>query len=134
MPVTESALLERPLYGMKITLATRSKSMTERLSLLVFDLPEELLYTLTLKSENGNTPQQQLSQEKLQSKRIEGPTFEDGFPPKATSCNLCGLNFVNLQEQRNHVKSDLHNYNLKQRIRGLQTVSELEFERLIGGE
>ena len=102
--------------------------------MLVFDLPEELLYTLTLKSENSITPQQQLLQEKTQSKPIESPPFEDGFPAKATSCNLCGLNFASLQEQRNHVKSDLHNYNLKQRMRGLQPVSEPVFERLIGGQ
>jgi len=98
--------------------------------MLVFDLPEELLYSLTLKSENIITPQQQL----LQSKAIESPSLEDGSPAKATSCNLCGLHFANLQEQRNHVKSDLHNYNLKQKMRGLQPVSEPEFERLIGGQ
>jgi hypothetical protein len=102
--------------------------------MLVFDLPEELLYTLTLKSENSITPQQQLLQEKIQSKPIESPPPEDGSPAKVISCNLCGLHFANLQEQRNHVKSDLHKYNLKQKMRGLQLVSEQEFERLIGGQ
>ena len=100
--------------------------------LIVFDLPEELLYTLTLKSENSITPQQQLPRD--EKKSVESPTFEDGSPAKATACSLCSLNFASLQEQRNHVKSDLHNYNLKQRMRGLQPVSELEFERLIGGK
>jgi hypothetical protein len=38
-----------------------------------------------------------------------------------------------LEEQRNHVRSDLHNYNLKQKMRGLPSVGEAEFERLIGG-
>ena len=102
--------------------------------MLVFDLPEELLYTLALKVEVGVPPQQQLPQEKTPSKPAESSPLEDGSPAKATSCNLCGLNFANVQEQRNHVKSDLHNYNLKQRIRGLRPVSEADFERLIGGQ
>jgi hypothetical protein len=35
-------------------------------------------------------------------------------------------------EQRNHVRSDLHGYNLKQRIKGQEAVGEAEFEKLIG--
>lgn len=36
-------------------------------------------------------------------------------------------------EQRGHLKSDLHHYNLKQKLRGRTPVSEVEFEKLIGG-
>lgn len=35
-------------------------------------------------------------------------------------------------DQRSHQKSDLHNYNLKQKLRGLKPVSEVDFEKLIG--
>lgn len=35
-------------------------------------------------------------------------------------------------DQRGHLKSDLHNYNLKQKLRGKKPVSETEFEKLIG--
>lgn len=35
-------------------------------------------------------------------------------------------------EQRNHVRSDLHGYNLKQKIKGLKPVGEADFEKLIG--
>ena len=48
------------------------------------------------------------------------------------SCNLCGLAFSDLQEQRSHVRSDLHGYNLKQKLRGKKPVTEAEFERLVG--
>lgn len=51
----------------------------------------------------------------------------------ATSCSLCGLTFSSLQEQRNHVRSDLHGYNLKQRLKGLSPVGEADFARLVGG-
>lgn len=35
-------------------------------------------------------------------------------------------------DQRGHQKSDLHHYNLKQKLRGQKPVSEVEFEKLIG--
>lgn len=49
----------------------------------------------------------------------------------STTCQLCGTLFPSVQEQRLHVKSDWHNYNLKQKLRGAQSVSENDFERLI---
>lgn len=48
------------------------------------------------------------------------------------SCSLCGLTFTTLQDQRGHLKSDFHHYNLKQKLRGRDAVSESEFEKLIG--
>ena len=48
------------------------------------------------------------------------------------TCSLCGLTFSSLLEQRSHLKSDLHHYNLKQRMRNLKPVSEAEFEKLVG--
>ena len=49
----------------------------------------------------------------------------------STTCQLCRVSFPNVQEQRLHVKSDWHNYNLKQKIRGAQCTSESEFEKLV---
>lgn len=37
----------------------------------------------------------------------------------------------NVQEQRRHVKSDWHGYNLKQKLRGAPSVTENEFEKLV---
>lgn len=39
---------------------------------------------------------------------------------------------MSLQDQRSHLKSDFHNYNLKQKMRNRTPVSEVEFEKLIG--
>lgn len=44
---------------------------------------------------------------------------------------MCGLTFTNVLDQRGHLKSDLHNYNLKQKLRGKKPVTETEFEKLI---
>ena len=49
----------------------------------------------------------------------------------STTCQLCRTFFPNVQEQRLHVKSDWHKYNLKQKIRGAQSVTESEFEKLV---
>ena len=49
------------------------------------------------------------------------------------ACSLCGVSFPTVEDQRSHIKSDLHGYNLKQRIRGANPASEADFEKLIGG-
>lgn len=48
------------------------------------------------------------------------------------ACSLCSLAFTTVLDQRGHQKSDLHHYNLKQKLRGQKPVSEAEFEKLIG--
>ncbi|KAF2686229.1 hypothetical protein K458DRAFT_476777 [Lentithecium fluviatile CBS 122367] len=106
-------LLQRPLY--------------------VFDLPEELLSTITLKNRNDRPTQETPSRpDTPASDSAERLESEDGGPAKATSCNLCGLGFASVAEQRNHVRSDLHGYNLKQKIKGQKPVGEADFEKLIG--
>lgn len=49
----------------------------------------------------------------------------------ATSCLLCSASFSNVPEQRQHVKSDWHGYNLKQKLGGRSPVTEHEFEKLV---
>ena len=41
--------------------------------------------------------------------------------------------FASVADQRDHVRSDWHRYNVKQKIKGSNAVNEAEFERLIGG-
>ncbi|KAF2852601.1 hypothetical protein T440DRAFT_477524 [Plenodomus tracheiphilus IPT5] len=105
-------LLQRPLY--------------------VFDLPQELLATLTLKDQSER-PALETPPHLGESKHefLEKTEGQEG-PAKATSCHLCGLNFTSLEDQRSHVRSDLHGYNLKQKIKGAKPVGEADFEKLIG--
>ena len=49
----------------------------------------------------------------------------------ATSCLLCSASFSNVLEQRQHVKSDWHGYNLKQKLGGRSPVTEHDFEKLV---
>ncbi|CAH1790093.1 unnamed protein product [Owenia fusiformis] len=48
------------------------------------------------------------------------------------SCSMCAVNFDTREEQVNHYKSDWHRFNLKQRIKGLVSVSEEMFENIAG--
>lgn len=98
-----------------------------------FDLPSEFLATLQL---TRTSPQE--STEAEPPAEAKGTDSAHQFHPDdaptsklATSCLLCSASFSVVHEQRRHVKSDWHNYNLKQKLRGGDSVSEAEFEKLI---
>ncbi|ODH51653.1 hypothetical protein GX48_02118 [Paracoccidioides brasiliensis] len=100
-------LLKRPLY--------------------VFDLPEELLASLSLKNTSVQTPIPLIQTERpklLQAEKEVGVA-------SVTSCSLCQASFQNFQEQKEHVKSDHHRYNLKSRLRGTPVLNEAEFHAAI---
>nr|POE59317.1 vms1 like [Quercus suber] len=98
---------------------------------IVFDLPEELLYTLQLKSES--TASAETSSLHLNESAPNGDGAQvDTATKSATSCALCSLNFPTVVEQRQHVRSDLHGFNIKQKLRAQKPVTESEFERLVG--
>ena len=91
----------------------------------VFDLPEELLYTLELKAQSSAAIQPDPSTTSTDTNGvIQRPETPEGAPAPATACALCSMSFATVQEQRGHVRSDLHGYNLKQKMRGLRPVDE----------
>ncbi|KAF2235762.1 hypothetical protein EV356DRAFT_483172 [Viridothelium virens] len=105
-----------------------------RRPLYVFDLPEEILATIQPKAEHTSASSQEESKEIPSYSSVNEISQSGDTQPSttsATSCSLCGLRFANLQEQRSHVRSDLHGYNLKLKARGLMPVSETDFERFI---
>lgn len=104
----------------------------QALTFAVFDLPEELLSSITLKKQSDRPVQEALPTISTPAPESSETSESNDGPTKATSCNLCGLSFPSVEEQRNHVRSDLHGYNLKQKIKGLKPVGEADFEKLIG--
>ncbi|CAK4030692.1 ankyrin repeat and zinc finger domain-containing [Lecanosticta acicola] len=108
----QNKLLQRPLY--------------------IFDLPEEILYTLQLNTQPVAALEPETISPQPPTPPVNGEDNQDGGPSPATSCNLCRLTFPSLLEQRSHVRSDLHGYNIKQKMRGKKAVDEAEFERLVG--
>ncbi|EXJ72417.1 uncharacterized protein A1O5_04921 [Cladophialophora psammophila CBS 110553] len=104
-----------------------------RRPLYVYDLPPELLFTFTLAG--GEQPQAQAQAQESPCEAIppsrQASLSEDGIAT-STSCALCKVVFDNVQDQRLHVKSDFHRYNLKQSIKGISPVDESTFTRMIG--
>lgn len=91
----------------------------------VYDLPAEVLTTLSLKPDAAIPDQ---SPPSPPSKDTPGSDLVG-----SQACSLCGLTFSTVLDQRSHQKSDWHHYNLKQKLRGAKPVTEQEFEKLIGG-
>ncbi|CAJ2504054.1 Uu.00g114480.m01.CDS01 [Anthostomella pinea] len=112
-------LLKRPLY--------------------VYDLPPEVLSTLTLQEDAAESERQEVdtpapspipSSNDHPSRSSSSDSLRASVGSQA--CSLCGQSFASVQDQRGHLKSDWHHYNLKQKLRGRAAVSEAEFEKLIG--
>ncbi|KAJ5104842.1 hypothetical protein NUU61_002189 [Penicillium alfredii] len=101
-------LLKRPLY--------------------VYDLPPELLATLAPKTTN------QVPAEPDSEPTPEDPesTVQELAIANSTSCSLCKVPYQNVQEQRSHVRSDHHRYNLKAQLRGNATLDEVQFSKAVG--
>lgn len=97
---------------------------------LVFDLPTELLVTLTSKTNEQQTP--------IPTSEVEPDSRPDQLENKneavtsTTSCSMCQVSFHGVEEQREHVRSDHHRYNLKCRMRGTAPLNEEAFAKLVG--
>ncbi|QPC70112.1 hypothetical protein HYE68_000864 [Fusarium pseudograminearum] len=108
MAKTNEDLLRRPLY--------------------LYDLPVNVLDTLVLKDDAN--AEDIAAAESAASSLTESSSDSNLVGTQA--CSLCGLTFTTVIDQRGHLKSDLHHYNLKQKLRGQNPVSEAEFEKLVG--
>ncbi|KAE8349830.1 hypothetical protein BDV28DRAFT_140395 [Aspergillus coremiiformis] len=107
-PIAEE-LLKRPLY--------------------VYDLPQELLATLSAKSEDHAIPAPDNAI--ITPEKPEEDAQELAIAT-STSCALCNVSFLNVQEQRDHVRSDHHRYNVKAQLRGNPTLNEAQFNKAVG--
>lgn len=92
-------------------------------------MPEELLYSLTLRSDNLAPETRDRASETTPAAASESTA--DGIS-KSTTCTLCDVVSQNVQDQRTHVRSDFHRYNLKLRLRGVKPVDEATFIKLVG--
>ncbi|CAM1502215.1 Fc.00g041990.m01.CDS01 [Cosmosporella sp. VM-42] len=99
-----------------------------RRPLYVFDLPPEVLDTLALKTDAAEDA---VVEPETSSPEQSSNASSDNLVG-SQACSLCSLAFATLVDQRSHLKSDLHHYNLKQKLRGQKPVSEADFEKLIG--
>ncbi|KXJ93953.1 hypothetical protein Micbo1qcDRAFT_193259 [Microdochium bolleyi] len=113
MPPKQADVLKRPLY--------------------LYDLPPEVLNSLTPRQEDdADVIVPAPTSPETSSGDVQGASNEADGPVGSQACSICRLSFINVQDQRSHLRSDLHHYNLKQKLRGQAPVTEAEFEKLIG--
>ncbi|KAJ6485897.1 hypothetical protein C8R45DRAFT_903736 [Mycena sanguinolenta] len=91
----------------------------------IYSLPIELLDTLTPRNLIGGVPR---------PRSPSPPPVASASTVGSRACNVCnGVAFADVEEQRAHFRSDWHRYNVKTRLGGGQSVSELEFSKLVDG-
>ena len=95
----------------------------------MYDLPRELLSTLTTKFDNQPIPVENATNPIPEDTEVG---VLDHAVATTTSCALCKVSYLNVQEQRIHVRSDHHRYNLKAQLRGGSLFDELQFAKAIG--
>ncbi|KAF7927443.1 uncharacterized protein EAE97_010118 [Botrytis byssoidea] len=110
----------------------RKEDITRR-PLYVYDLPQDILSTLARK-DDSNDSSDDTYQADTNSPTDTAERIIQTKPGDvgSKSCSLCGVTFYTVEDQKSHVRSDFHNYNLKQKIRGAKAVTEIEFEKLVG--
>ncbi|KAH9004696.1 hypothetical protein EDB86DRAFT_2884990 [Lactarius hatsudake] len=95
-------------------------------SIHAFSLPPELLQNITLRSYSSQKDTSIPDKEDLSSQPQTAPISG------ARACNVClGVTFLDVEEQRTHFRSDWHRYNVKIRLRGGNSVSEVDFAKLV---
>jgi len=104
-----------------------------RRPLYLYDLPPEVLNSLSLRPDAGQTTQLEPAAPSPLPPRSQSPAIpsSDSSAVGSQSCSLCSLAFATVQEQKDHLKTDLHHYNLKQKLNGLNPVTETQFEKLV---
>lgn len=95
----------------------------------MYDLPQELLATLSVKNEVQ--PVNVQNDAETAPNEPEELALEHSIA-STTSCALCKVSYLNVQEQRDHARSDHHRYNLKAQLRGNPTLDETQFTKAVG--
>ncbi|KAL1860155.1 hypothetical protein Plec18167_004269 [Paecilomyces lecythidis] len=97
--------------------------------LYVYELPHELLSTLTTRDGDQQTL---LPADTASTPQVSEQSDKENGVSTSTSCALCQVALPSVQEQRDHARSDHHRYNLKAQLRGNRPLSEEEFNKAIG--
>jgi len=108
----------------------------------LFALPTPLLETLTPRNDILSRDLTKSSQPttdgrdtaKIGEPSSKDPTIASTSATSGRSCNVCqGASFANVDDQRNHFRSDWHRYNVKLRLNGKDAVVESQFTQLVEG-
>src|SRR5205814_7184319 len=94
--------------------------------LFICSLPTELLNTIILKDDATS------SIEDASATTATRPELESA--PGTAGCVTCNITaFTGVSQQRDHVRSDLHKFNLKRKLAGQNVVNADEFDKMLDG-
>ena len=107
----------------------------------LFALPKSLLETLTPRDDISSRDLIQQPQPAVDgdntAKIVESSpdtTTRSTSETSGRSCNVCQeTSFANVDDQRNHFRSDWHRYNVKLRLNGKDAIAENKFAQLVEG-
>jgi hypothetical protein len=95
--------------------------------LFIYSLPPELLNTLTLKGDAHPL-------EEDAPTTANGSELETAAAAGSAGCTTCNITvFTDVVQQREHVRSDLHKFNLKRKLTGQKVVNADEFDKMLDG-
>ncbi|CAK7566746.1 MAG: hypothetical protein SEPTF4163_004698 [Sporothrix epigloea] len=105
--------------------------------LYLYGLPADVLASLKpVSKDSASGSILSPSEISTQTQTTSGANVDDDEPPTTSpvsseACVLCQLVFASHADKRDHFKSDLHLFNLKQKLSGKPSLTEDEFEHLI---
>ena len=68
-------------------------------------------------------------EEEVQEEKLDLPqNLEDLSISSSKSCSTCGVTFDSTEDQRAHFKLDWHRFNIANKLKGLKSISEDQFE------
>ncbi|KAL4940732.1 hypothetical protein BDV06DRAFT_16058 [Aspergillus oleicola] len=107
---------------------SRTEELLKR-PLYVYDLPQELLTGIALKGDDQAVP---VKDEPTPETKTPSDEAQEHAIATSTSCALCKVSFANVSDQREHVRSDHHKYNVRAQLRGNAVLDEIQFTKAIG--
>ncbi|KAL4900163.1 hypothetical protein BDW74DRAFT_170941 [Aspergillus multicolor] len=98
----------------------------------VEELLKRPLYALALKGEDQPVTVAETDTEIEPTSKESPDEAQEHAIATSTSCALCKVSFANVNEQREHVRSDHHKYNVRAQLRGNAVLDETQFTKAIG--
>jgi ankyrin repeat and zinc finger domain-containing protein 1 len=103
--------------------------------LYIYSLPSEILDTITLRDNVTSTlPAAKEETKTNDQNRAKETKVEDVAGNGVVGCATCNISaFADVAEQREHVRHDLHKFNLKRSLISQPVVSADEFDKMLDG-
>ncbi|QLQ80450.1 hypothetical protein HG537_0D04500 [Torulaspora globosa] len=105
-----------------------SETTFKKADLYIYDLPAKILQSLRLITYDSSLREVDPVETEIEESKIE---VSKNPVSDYSKCHVCGLEFQELRQNRDHRRTDFHIFNVKRSIRGLSSVDESAFESIL---